>query len=165
MSRLPTSGIATLNSSSSNVPTMKRLSRKPSLDLRKRKTISENVPPMPKSSKSTTIKARSRSFIADSSSSYQAPPPLPQAQAQQQQFYNTPRNSVTTSPKPTAARNSLNNNRTPGSLYIGERVAVDSMGIVGTLRFLGEAEFKEGVWAGIQLDIQGTGKNDGSVKG
>ena len=46
-----------------------------------------------------------------------------------------------------------------------ELVAVDSMGIVGTLRFLGEAEFKEGYWAGIQLDIVGSGKNDGSVKG
>ncbi|ORE06375.1 hypothetical protein BCV72DRAFT_181598, partial [Rhizopus microsporus var. microsporus] len=50
-------------------------------------------------------------------------------------------------------------------LYIGQRVAVDSMGIVGTLKFLGEAEFKEGYWAGIQLDILGSGKNDGSVKG
>ncbi|KAI8875138.1 hypothetical protein K501DRAFT_299486 [Backusella circina FSU 941] len=39
------------------------------------------------------------------------------------------------------------------------------MGIVGTLRFLGEADFKEGLWAGIQLDIIGSGKNDGSVKG
>lgn len=39
------------------------------------------------------------------------------------------------------------------------------MGIVGTLKFLGEAEFKEGLWAGIQLDINGSGKNDGSVKG
>ncbi|KAI9493179.1 hypothetical protein BDB00DRAFT_976154, partial [Zychaea mexicana] len=36
------------------------------------------------------------------------------------------------------------------------------MGIVGTLRFLGTTNFKEGVWAGIQLDIVGTGKNDGS---
>jgi dynactin complex subunit len=39
------------------------------------------------------------------------------------------------------------------------------MGIVGTLKFLGEAEFKEGFWAGIQLDLVGSGKNDGSVKG
>ncbi|KAG1324735.1 hypothetical protein G6F62_008930 [Rhizopus arrhizus] len=51
------------------------------------------------------------------------------------------------------------------TFYIGERVAVESMGVVGTLKFLGEAEFKEGYWAGIQLDIPGTGKNDGSVKG
>jgi dynactin complex subunit len=53
----------------------------------------------------------------------------------------------------------------PNLPYVGERVAVDSMGIVGTLKFLGEAEFKEGYWAGIQLDILGSGKNDGSVKG
>ncbi|KAI9279553.1 hypothetical protein BY458DRAFT_532054 [Sporodiniella umbellata] len=39
------------------------------------------------------------------------------------------------------------------------------MGVVGTLKFLGEADFKEGLWAGIQLDILGSGKNDGSVKG
>jgi hypothetical protein len=162
MSRLPTSGIATLNSNNSTIPSAKRLSRKPSLDLRKRKTISENVPPVPKSSKSTTIKARSRSFIGDSHYNQQPPPPPPQQQ--QQHIYNTPRNSIT-SPKPSTNRMSLSSNRPVGSLYIGERVAVDSMGIVGTLRFLGEAEFKEGLWAGIQLDINGSGKNDGSVKG
>jgi dynactin complex subunit len=50
-------------------------------------------------------------------------------------------------------------------LYIGERVLVDSMNIVGTLRFLGDTRFKPGTWAGIELDIIGTGKNDGSVQG
>ncbi|CAO0796686.1 unnamed protein product [Mucor circinelloides] len=142
MSRLPTAGLTLTNN-----PT-RRLSRKPSAaELRKRKTISENVPPVPKSSKSLT-KARSRSFVATTSatmaeSNYQQP--------------NVP-NRIITSPKPSSI------NR-PKSLYIGERIAVDSMGIVGTLKFLGEAEFKEGVWAGIQLDIVGSGKNDGSVKG
>lgn len=138
MSRLPTTsgGIAV-----STIPTQRRLSRQPSLDLRKRKTISENVPPVPKTSKSTT-KARSRSFVGDQPQHYQ-----------QHNFTvpNTPRSSII-SPKPSFP-------------YIGERVAVDSMGIVGTLKFLGEAEFKEGYWAGIQLDIIGSGKNDGSVKG
>ncbi|ORY97713.1 hypothetical protein BCR43DRAFT_407707, partial [Syncephalastrum racemosum] len=52
-----------------------------------------------------------------------------------------------------------------GGLCVGERVAVDSMNIVGTLRFIGTTQFKDGVWAGIQLDIDGTGKNDGSVNG
>lgn len=140
MSRLPTtSGIAT-------PPATRRLSRQPSLDLRKRKTISENVPPVPKSSKSIT-KARSRSFIGDSGQ-------IPQN--------HTVPNRIITSPKPThkSSSSSFNN-----KLYVGERVAVDSMGIVGTLKFLGEAEFKEGLWAGIQLDINGSGKNDGSVKG
>ena len=116
---------------------------------------------MPKSSKSIT-KARSRSFVADNQYIQQI-----QQQQQQQQNYtmpNTPRSSVITSPKPTSKptnRLSLSINK----LYIGERVAVDSMGIVGTLKFLGEAQFKEGCWAGIQLDIVGSGKNDGSVKG
>lgn len=138
MSRLPTtSGIAT-------PPATRRLSRQPSLDLRKRKTISENVPPVPKASKSIT-KARSRSFIGDGQ--------IPQNQ--------TVPNRIITSPKPTHKSSSSFNNK----LYIGERVAVDSMGIVGTLKFVGEAEFKDGLWAGIQLDINGSGKNDGSVKG
>lgn len=132
MSRLPTTsgGIAV-------TATPRRLSRQPSLDLRKRKTISENVPPVPKSTKSTT-KARSRSFIGDQHHNYTVP--------------NTPRSSIISPTK-------------SNQPYVGERVAVDSMGIVGTLKFLGEAEFKEGYWAGIQLDIVGSGKNDGSVKG
>lgn len=149
MSRLPTAGIAI-----SNTPTIptRRLSRKPSAaELRKRKTISENVPPVPKSSKSST-KARSRSFIGEQPPTYTLP--------------NTPRSSIT-SPKPTnrLSSASVNPPLMPNLPYVGERVAVDSMGIVGTLKFLGEAEFKEGYWAGIQLDILGSGKNDGSVKG
>ncbi|GAA5808302.1 hypothetical protein MFLAVUS_001692 [Mucor flavus] len=134
MSRLPTTsgGIAV-----STIPTQRRISRQPSLDLRKRKTISENVPPLPKLSKST--KARSRSFVAAPDQQYHHTFSVP----------NTPRSSIiSTFP-----------------FIVNERVAVDSMGIVGTLKFLGEAEFKEGYWAGIQLDIVGSGKNDGSVKG
>jgi hypothetical protein len=154
MSRLPTAGIA-ISTATTTIPT-RRLSRKPSAaELRKRKTISENVPPVPKSSKSTT-KARSRSFIGDQLPTYSVP--------------NTPRSSIT-SPKPTNRLSSASVNHSPppppmpNMPYVGERVAVDSMGIVGTLKFLGEAEFKEGYWAGIQLDILGQGKNDGSVKG
>jgi hypothetical protein len=144
MSRLPTAGIA-ISTATTTIPT-RRLSRKPSAaELRKRKTISENVP-----------KARSRSFIGDQLPTYSVP--------------NTPRSSIT-SPKPTNRLSSASVNHSPppppmpNMPYVGERVAVDSMGIVGTLKFLGEAEFKEGYWAGIQLDILGQGKNDGSVKG
>ncbi|ORX50600.1 hypothetical protein DM01DRAFT_1290465 [Hesseltinella vesiculosa] len=39
------------------------------------------------------------------------------------------------------------------------------MNIVGTLKFLGPIPSKPGVFAGIQLDIVGTGKNDGSFQG
>ncbi|VDK80703.1 unnamed protein product [Litomosoides sigmodontis] len=48
-------------------------------------------------------------------------------------------------------------------LEIGDRVIV-SGGKCGRLRFLGKTDFKDGVWAGIELD-QPVGKNDGSVQG
>ncbi|RCN44422.1 putative flagellar protein FliS, partial [Ancylostoma caninum] len=46
---------------------------------------------------------------------------------------------------------------------IGERVVV-SGGKQGVVRFIGETEFAQGVWAGIELE-QPLGKNDGSVQG
>lgn len=124
-------------SSIASIPTpTRKLARQPSAaDLRKRKTISEHVPPVPRTSKSTNATTKARS----------------------RSFVGDNRKMVT-SPKPTRRLSS-------NTLYIGDRVAVDSMGIIGTLKFLGETEFKEGVWAGIQLDLNGSGKNDGSVKG
>ena len=54
-------------------------------------------------------------------------------------------------------------------LVIGARVRVDlsSTGIyrrVGTVRYMGEAGFAEGIWIGIEYD-EPVGKNDGSVAG
>ncbi|KAG9305803.1 hypothetical protein G9A89_001092 [Geosiphon pyriformis] len=52
------------------------------------------------------------------------------------------------------------------ALYsVGERVTVESMNITGTLRYLGPLNIKPGTWAGIELDVPGTGKNDGNVNG
>ncbi|CAH1760294.1 7409_t:CDS:2 [Entrophospora sp. SA101] len=52
------------------------------------------------------------------------------------------------------------------SLYsVGERVSVESMNIIGTLKYLGPLDIKPGTWAGIELDLPGTGKNDGNVNG
>ncbi|KAG0183287.1 Dynactin subunit 1 [Apophysomyces sp. BC1021] len=81
----------------------------------------------------------------------------------------TPRTSLTT-PSPSASkltsRPSLLAKLDESSrLRVGTRVAVDSMGIVGTLKYIGPTQFKAGTWAGIQLDIIGTGKNNGSVNG
>lgn len=141
MSRLPT-GIAI---PSSSLPKQKRLTRQPSLDLRKRKTVSDIAPPpVPKTSKST--KSRSRSLVSDDT---RAIPPTPK-----------PSRKLREQPPQRQQSNGFGSD-----LCIGDRIAVDSMGIVGTLRFLGDADFKEGLWAGIQLDIIGSGKNDGSVKG
>ncbi|KAK9728060.1 hypothetical protein K7432_001312 [Basidiobolus ranarum] len=53
----------------------------------------------------------------------------------------------------------------PVHLQVGDKVQVDSIGMSGTLRFLGSTKFKLGVWAGVELDIEGTGKNDGVVDG
>jgi dynactin complex subunit len=51
------------------------------------------------------------------------------------------------------------------SIYvtIGDRVSVNS--VHGTVRFVGTTQFKAGIWAGIELDQPGAGKNDGSVEG
>ncbi|KAL1920229.1 uncharacterized protein VTP21DRAFT_1375 [Calcarisporiella thermophila] len=81
-------------------------------------------------------------------------------------------------PKTPTSRNSLPGlsgiPRTPTSrtrtattspLKVGDRVMVESMGSSGTLRFLGQTQFKPGSWAGVELDQQGSGKNDGSVQG
>ena len=61
-------------------------------------------------------------------------------------------------------------------LEIGDRVIADSSlpnqsDLVGTLRYIGPTSYKEGTWAGIELDeysLDGKlqyGKNDGSVGG
>jgi hypothetical protein len=49
----------------------------------------------------------------------------------------------------------------------GERVRMQSLGMEGTLRFKGETLFKDGVWAGVELEggFAGKGRNDGSVEG
>ncbi|RUS12642.1 hypothetical protein BC937DRAFT_87336 [Endogone sp. FLAS-F59071] len=52
-----------------------------------------------------------------------------------------------------------------GEFQPGERVVVESMKIEGTLRFIGTTSFKPGMWAGIELDTPGGGKNDGTVEG
>ncbi|PJF17209.1 CAP-Gly domain protein [Paramicrosporidium saccamoebae] len=46
---------------------------------------------------------------------------------------------------------------------VGDRVSLDD-GSTGTLRFLGPTQFRQGVWAGIELD-NSTGKHDGTVEG
>ncbi|KAJ1976974.1 hypothetical protein H4R34_003769 [Dimargaris verticillata] len=51
------------------------------------------------------------------------------------------------------------------SYIIGEEVKVPSMGLTGTLKFIGPTHFKPGVWAGVHLHQTGQGKNNGTVQG
>ncbi|KAL7420492.1 hypothetical protein Q5752_004442 [Cryptotrichosporon argae] len=50
---------------------------------------------------------------------------------------------------------------------VGERVRVGSLGMEGTLRYIGTVDFRDGVWAGVELEggFAGKGKNDGTVEG
>lgn len=70
-----------------------------------------------------------------------------------------------------AAQNKLSgrslNNGTSGTdtLLLGTRVIVPSLCVIGVIRYLGETHFKPGLWAGIELDLEGAGKNNGSVQG
>lgn len=52
-------------------------------------------------------------------------------------------------------------------LNVGDSVRVDSLALEGVLRYMGEIEGKNGVWAGVELISQfaGRGKNNGSVNG
>ncbi|KAJ1931988.1 hypothetical protein FBU59_006523, partial [Linderina macrospora] len=61
--------------------------------------------------------------------------------------------------------NSADRPQSPLGLRVGEPVFIPSMSLSGTLRFLGTIDGKQGMWAGVELDEQGKGKNDGSAGG
>lgn len=48
----------------------------------------------------------------------------------------------------------------------GQRVTIPSLdNMTGILRYVGQVDSKPGIFAGIELDKKGQGKNDGSVQG
>lgn len=57
--------------------------------------------------------------------------------------------------------------RQPRFFEVGDNVRIESLGFEGTLRFVGEIDGKEGLFAGVELSggFVGKGKNDGSVAG
>jgi hypothetical protein len=69
--------------------------------------------------------------------------------------------------RPESRASNLDLGSTKWQPVVGERVRAGGMGMEGTLKYLGETEFKAGVWAGIELEggFAGKGKNDGSVGG
>ncbi|RKP35122.1 hypothetical protein BJ085DRAFT_39276, partial [Dimargaris cristalligena] len=72
---------------------------------------------------------------------------------------------------PASGRPHLSSERPTSPAVLSQKFAVEdpitvpSMGLSGTLKFIGPAKFKPGIWAGIQLDTDGAGKNDGTVGG
>jgi CAP-Gly domain-containing linker protein 1 len=82
----------------------------------------------------------------------------------------TPRSSVSSRPvsrQSDVFRASSRQTNHPKALDLGDPVGIESLGVEGTIQFLGEADFKEGLWAGVELSatFAGRGKNDGSVNG
>ncbi|KAI8351754.1 hypothetical protein EDC96DRAFT_518298 [Choanephora cucurbitarum] len=63
----------------------------------------------------------------------------------------------------TAEKYYLPTEMTAYPLCPGDRVQINSF--QGTVRFVGSTKFKPGIWAGVELDKVGAGKNDGSVNG
>jgi hypothetical protein len=61
----------------------------------------------------------------------------------------------------TMSSSSIKNEEIP----LNSIVKVKSTGLEGILLFVGNTEFKEGLWYGIRLFNEGQGKNDGSVNG
>jgi len=82
----------------------------------------------------------------------------------------TPRSSVSSRPSSRHSdvfRASSRQANHTKALDLGDPVRIESLGVEGTIQFLGEADFKEGLWAGVELSaaFAGRGKNDGSVNG
>ncbi|KAG2186122.1 hypothetical protein INT43_002560 [Umbelopsis isabellina] len=95
-----------------------------------------------------------RSSVASSATTISPRPSKSTKTLNRASSLSSSRRSVMTAPAPQ-----------DGTLHVGQRVAVHSLAVCGTLRYLGPTDFKSGIWAGVELDIIGTGKNDGSVNG
>jgi hypothetical protein len=65
-----------------------------------------------------------------------------------------------------APKNRFQSNKEDESNKIGQRVTIPTLdNMTGILRYVGEVGPKPGIWAGIELDKKGLGKNDGTVQG
>ncbi|KAI9316828.1 hypothetical protein BX666DRAFT_200379 [Dichotomocladium elegans] len=155
----------------SHSTTSRRLARQASQDvLRSRQQF--RLPTPMSISKSTHV-SPSRSRMSDGSlndddQAAQSPCSVPRFSVSSstssiQTTLTTPRSSLSTAAHSPVTM--LGSPKDKEGFVIGQRVTVESMNLSGTLRFLGTTRFKTGIWSGIELDVQGTGKNDGSVNG
>ncbi|KAG8683897.1 hypothetical protein FRC08_014012, partial [Ceratobasidium sp. 394] len=79
----------------------------------------------------------------------------------------TPRASLASRPDSRASNIGRSLSRAGQEFEVGDAVRIESLGMEGTLQFMGEIEGKSGIWAGVELApmFAGRGKNDGSVNG
>ncbi|CAE6462625.1 unnamed protein product [Rhizoctonia solani] len=78
-----------------------------------------------------------------------------------------PRASLPSRPESRQSNIGRSLSRAGHEFEVGDAVKIESLGMEGTLRFMGEIDGKNGVWAGVELApaYAGKGKNDGSVGG
>ncbi|KAJ1304313.1 hypothetical protein OPQ81_005473 [Rhizoctonia solani] len=78
-----------------------------------------------------------------------------------------PRASLPSRPESRTSNIGRSLSRAGHEFELGDPVRIESLGMEGTLRFMGEIEGKNGTWAGVELApaYAGKGKNDGSVAG
>ncbi|CAE6445803.1 unnamed protein product [Rhizoctonia solani] len=80
---------------------------------------------------------------------------------------NRPRASLPSRPESRQSNIGRSLSRAGHEFEVGDSVKIESLGMEGTLRFMGEIDGKNGIWAGVELApaFAGKGKNDGSVSG
>ena len=78
-------------------------------------------------------------------------------------FKTTKKHGVFVSQKSILKTNTKNNATAP-RVTVGSKVHVTKVDCTGIIRYIGEPEFKSGIWYGIQLE-EAKGKNNGTVKG
>ncbi|CAE7228380.1 unnamed protein product [Rhizoctonia solani] len=78
-----------------------------------------------------------------------------------------PRTSLPARPESRTSNIGRSLSRAGHEFEVGDPVRIESLGMEGTLRFMGEIDGKNGIWAGVELTAAyaGKGKNDGSVSG
>ncbi|KAI7858266.1 hypothetical protein BDC45DRAFT_602828 [Circinella umbellata] len=162
MSRIPDSPtLITTRSNSETIRTM-RLARQASHDFLKSRH-QYRLPTPVTVSKSTTRMQSSRSRMSDSSGDDEFMDTPIHNSAPRFSISSNTSSIQTTLSTPRSSLPSVHEQQSPANLCVGQRVMVESRKLKGTLRFLGTTHFKPGIWAGIELDQPGSGKNDGSV--
>ena len=124
----------------------------------------------PRASTSSTMSSSTSTTLSSFDRSTTRPRTPASAVSTSFRSVQTPRTSVSSRPvsrQSDVFRASSRQASYPRALDVGDPVRIESLGVEGTIQFLGETDFKEGLWAGVELSapFAGRGKNDGSVGG